>query len=319
VPGLVPGLDLWLKLEGLNPTGSFKDRGMTVAVTAARNQGVRTIICASTGNTSASAAAYGARGGLRVLVVVPEGRVAMGKLAQALAYGATVLTVPGNFDRALDLVREVAARRPDVALVNSVNPYRLEGQKTGAFEVHEQLGRLPDALALPVGNAGNITAYHMGFDILVQGNPTLRLPRLFGFQAAGAAPMVLGHSVDEPDTIATAIRIGRPASADKARRAVDVAGGGFYAVTDEELLDAWHRIAETTGVLVEPASATPVAGLSKLRSQGVLEEGLTVVAVLTGHGLKDPDTARREARQEPVPVTDATHLERILDHGTPAP
>jgi threonine synthase len=314
-PRLVPGLDLWLKLEGMNPTGSFKDRGMTVAVTVARNQGARILICASTGNTSASAAAYGARGGLRVAVVVPAGHIAMGKLAQALTYGADVLTVPGSFDEALSLVRGVAARRRDVALVNSVNPYRLEGQKTAALEVVEQLGRMPDILALPVGNAGNITAYHMGFAAAAERLGTNRLPQLLGFQAAGAAPMVLGRPVDEPETVATAIRIGRPASADKARRAADATGGAFYAVTDDEILAAWRRVADTVGVMVEPASAAPIAGLLKLRGAGTLVDDATVVAVLTGHGLKDPDTALREAAQEPRAVQDADQLERFLDMG----
>jgi threonine synthase len=314
-PGLVPGLRLWLKLEGLNPTGSFKDRGMTVAATHAVEEGATTLICASTGNTSASAAAYGARAGLRVLVVIPEGAVALGKLAQALAYGAEVLGLQGNFDQALQMVREVAQGRADVALVNSVNPFRLEGQKTAAFEVVDQLGRVPDLLALPVGNAGNITAYHMGFKAYRDAGRIDRLPRLLGFQAAGAAPLVRRAPVDNPETVATAIRIGRPASGPRAVAAAAESGGTIWAVTDREILDAWRLVARLTGVLVEPASAAPIAGLRKMQAAGFLPEGLEAVAVLTGHGLKDPDTARREAGGALTPIADRPALERLLDAG----
>jgi threonine synthase len=312
-PDLVPGVRVWLKLEGLNPTGSFKDRGMTMAVTKAVEAGAQTVICASTGNTSASAAAYGARAGLRVLVVVPAGGIARGKLAQALAYGAEVLELAGNFDQALAAVRDVAARRSDVVLVNSVNPFRLEGQKTGAFEIVEQLGHVPDIVALPVGNAGNITAYHMGFKAWRDAGRTDRLPRLFGFQAAGAAPLVTGEPVEHPDTIASAIRIGRPASGPRALQAVAESEGTIWAVSDVEILEAWRRLARRAGILAEPASAAPIAGLLKMREAGFLDEGAEVVAILTGHGLKDPDIAVREAGTATVTVEHAADLERILD------
>jgi threonine synthase len=280
------GLEVLLKFEGLNPTGSFKDRGMAVAVTAARQQGARAVICASTGNTAASAAAYAARAGLACFVLVPAGAVARGKLAGATIHGARVIQVETGFDRALDLVRQVA-EEGEVALVNSINPFRIEGQKTAALEVVAALGRPPDILALPVGNAGNITAWWKGF---LDGGFTPR-PRLLGFQAAGAAPLVLGHPVENPRTVATAIQIGNPASSQGALKAARESQGLIDCVTDEEILAAYHRLATQEGVFCEPASAAPVAGLFKLHGQGRLPRGQTAVCVLTGHGLKDPDRA----------------------------
>ncbi|MCG0238466.1 MAG: threonine synthase [Firmicutes bacterium] len=284
------GVELYLKFEGLNPTGSFKDRGMTVAVSKALETGARAVICASTGNTSASAAAYAARAGIRCYVVIPDGAVALGKLAQAIAYGARVLQIAGNFDDGLRLVRQIAAARPEIALVNSVNPYRLQGQKTAAFEVVDALGGAPAALAIPVGNAGNISAYWMGFKEYGRGRPVL-----LGFQAAGAAPLVRGEPVPNPETVATAIRIGNPASWHLAVAAVQESGGGFYAVTDEEILAAYEALAQMEGIFAEPASCAAIAGLLKLAREGRLGpwRGQRVVAVLTGHGLKDPGTALR--------------------------
>jgi threonine synthase len=274
---------LWLKFEGQNPTGSFKDRGMVVAIAKAIEAGARAAVCASTGNTSASAAAYCAAAGIACNVVVPEGKVALGKLAQAVSHGARIVVLQGNFDRALKRVREVA-ERTGIALVNSVNPHRIEGQKTAAFEIVEELGRAPDALALPVGNAGNISAYWRGFRELGQA------PRMLGFQAEGAAPFVLGAPVEHPETLATAIRIGNPASWATAVEAQRESKGLFAAVSDDEIVSAWKRLAREAGVFCEPASAAPVAGLLKLsRSQSFA--GQTVVAILTGHGLKDPQTA----------------------------
>ena len=278
--------ELWLKFEGQNPTGSFKDRGMVVAVAKAIEEGARAAVCASTGNTSASAAAYCAAGGLRCHVVVPDGKVALGKIAQAVVHGARMVALRGNFDTALRHVRE-ASQRLGLALLNSVNPHRIEGQKTGAFEVAEALGRAPDALALPVGNAGNITAWWRGF-VELGG----RKPVMLGFQARGAAPLVSGAPVANPETIATAIRIGNPASWSGAVTARDGSGGVFAAVTDEEILSARHRLATEAGVFCEPASAAPVAGLLRLarETRGRFADQ-TVVAVLTGHGLKDPQSA----------------------------
>jgi threonine synthase len=287
---------LYLKLEGTNPTGSFKDRGMVVAVAKALEEGARAIICASTGNTSASAAAYGAAAGLEVVVVLPSGRIAAGKLLQAQASGARVVAVEGGFDGALAVVRELAASPSTdhpVTLVNSVNPYRLEGQKTAAFEVIEDLGGAPDYLAIPVGNAGNISAYWLGFSEYRSAGLVETAPQMLGFQAEGAAPLVHGRPVDEPETVATAIRIGRPASAEKALRARDESGGRIDAVTDEEILAAYRDLARLEGVFVEPASAASVAGVRKLAACGDIDPGATIVCVLTGHGLKDPDTAAR--------------------------
>lgn len=275
------GAEVWLKYEGLNPTGSFKDRGMTCAVSAAVREGAEAVICASTGNTSASAAAYAARAGLRCAVIVPEGKIATGKLAQALMHGARVIALNGNFDEALQLVREVVDRHP-IALVNSVNRYRLEGQKTAAFEIAEQLGPDPiDALCIPVGNAGNITAYWKGF------NEVGHRPAMFGFQAAGAAPLVEGAPVRNPQTVATAIRIGNPARWEEAMNAMTSSHGAVRAVTDEQILAAYRFLASREGVFCEPASAASVAGLMTHGAGGAQR----IVCVLTGHGLKDPDTA----------------------------
>lgn len=281
------GFELYVKFEGLNPTGSFKDRGMTVAVGEAAGRGAKAVICASTGNTAASAAAYAARAGLRAIVIIPAGKVAGGKLAGAAAYGAEVIQIQGSFDRALDLVVGLAQKHP-IALVNSLNPYRLEGQKTAAFEVCEALGSAPDWLVLPVGNAGNITAYWMGFKQW-HALKSSGLPQLLGVQAEGAAPLVLGHTVDNPETIATAIRIGRPARGEQALLAAEESNGLIIAVSDEELLQMQKRLA-ASGVWVEPASAAGLAGLAKELFKGKMDvKGKRVVAVCTGHGLKDPD------------------------------
>jgi threonine synthase len=278
------GAEVWLKVEGANPTGSFKDRGMTCAVSAAVREGARAVLCASTGNTAASAAAYAARAGLTGAVIVPEGKIAAGKLAQALMHGARVIALRGNFDQALALVRELAQRHP-IALVNSVNEFRLEGQKTAAFELLEELGPAHplDALCIPVGNAGNITAYWRGFR---EAAPA-RLPRMLGFQAAGAAPLVQGAPVEFPETVASAIRIGNPARGEEAMAAVGESGGAIAAVTDAQILDAYRFLAQHEGVFCEPASAASVAGLLAHGAEGADR----VVCVLTGHGLKDPQTA----------------------------
>jgi len=284
------GIDLYFKLEGLNPTGSFKDRGMTVAVSKAVEQGSDMVMCASTGNTSASAAAYAARAGIRCAVCIPKGAIAKGKLAQALVHNATVIAVDGNFDDALRIVRAITDQYP-VTLVNSLNPFRIEGQKTGAFEVCDQLGRNPDVLCIPVGNAGNITAYWKGFKEYMAAGKVQGRPRMLGFQAAGAAPIVLGRIVEKPETIATAIRIGNPASWKQATEAARESNGSITAVTDEEITKAYKALASKEGLFVEPASAACVAGVAKALERGEIESGATVVCVLTGHGLKDPDMA----------------------------
>ena len=277
------GAEVWLKIEGANPTGSFKDRGMTCAVSAAVREGADAVICASTGNTAASAAAYAARAGLTGAVIVPEGKIATGKLAQALMHGARVIALRGNFDQALEIVRELAKRRP-IGLVNSVNPFRLEGQKTAAFEIVEQLGEI-DALYIPVGNAGNITAYWKGFTEVGSH------PRMLGFQAAGAAPLVHGAPVPNPETVASAIRIGNPARWEEAMDAMSSSGGSVRAVTDDQILDAYRFLASQEGVFCEPASASGVAGLLTYGADGAER----VACVLTGHGLKDPQTALSQA------------------------
>ncbi len=283
------GAEVWLKLEGCNPTGSFKDRGMVVAMAKAKQAGARAVICASTGNTAASASAYAARAGLACVVVIPSGQIARGKLSQAIVHGARILQIGANFDRALDLVRELSEKF-NLALVNSVNPYRLQGQKTAAFEIVDVLGSAPDILALPVGNAGNITAYWMGFQEYARlKGPAL--PRLFGFQAAGAAPLVGGHPVEHPQTIATAIRIGRPASWKGALNARDESGGLIHAVTDDEIRDAYFFLARREGIFAEPASAASIAGLFKCVREGDRVAGRRIVCVLTGSGLKDPEFA----------------------------
>jgi threonine synthase len=282
------GVKVYVKYDGLNPTGSFKDRGMTMAISKAKEAGAQAVICASTGNTSAAAAAYARRAGMRAFVMIPDGYVAMGKLAQALVYGAEVIAIEGNFDRALQSVRELSEHYP-VTLVNSINPYRLEGQKTAAFEIVDTLGNAPDWLCIPVGNAGNISAYWMGFCEYRQQEKCDRLPKMMGFQAAGSAPLIGGHPIAHPETIATAIRIGNPANWEKAIAVRDASQGEFNAVTDEEILEAYRLLAACEGVFCEPASAASVAGLLKVRDR--VPNEATVVCVLTGNGLKDPDCA----------------------------
>lgn len=285
------GFELLLKYEGLNPTGSFKDRGMTAAMTQAVADGARAVICASTGNTAASAAAYAARAGLKCVVLVPDGKIAAGKLAGALCYGAQVISINGSFDDGLRMVREAAQHAP-IALVNSVNPARLQGQKTAAFEICDALSSAPDWLCLPVGNAGNITAYWMGFQEYFSDGVVRTRPQLLGAQASGSAPIVLGHVVEHPETIATAIRIGNPARWREAATALEESDGQIYAVTDEEILNAYQLVARTEGVFCEPSSAAGLAGIAKALREGKIDlHGKLVVAVLTGHGLKDPDTA----------------------------
>ncbi|MFZ0048348.1 MAG: threonine synthase [Streptosporangiaceae bacterium] len=298
------GCSVYLKVEGVNPTGSFKDRGMTVAVTLAAARGAKTVICASTGNTSASAAAYAARAGLACAVLVPRGNVAIGKLAQALAHGARLLQIDGNFDDCLELVRKLAADYP-VALVNSVNPERLQGQKTASFEIVDALGDAPDVHCLPVGNAGNISAYWLGYQEYRAGGRATKTPRMLGYQAAGAAPLVLGQPVLNPVTVATAIRIGNPASWHLAEDASAASGGLIGSVTDEAILDAYRLLAAREGVFGEPASAAGVAGLLQASAAGQIAPGSVVVCTITGHGLKDPETAVAGA---PPPVTIAVDV-----------
>ena len=302
------GAQVYVKYEGLNPTGSFKDRGMTTAISVAAAQGAKAVICASTGNTSASAAAYATKAGMKCAVLVPEGKIAMGKLSQAIAHGATLLQVDGNFDVCLDVARKLAETYP-VELVNSVNPARIEGQKTAAFEIIDALGDAPDIHCLPVGNAGNITAYWKGYTeaaevtagVSADGSPVelaafaTHAPQMWGFQAAGAAPFVAGHPIDEPETIATAIRIGRPASWDQAVAARDTSGGVIEAVTDEQILAAHRILSAEEGIFVEPASAASVAGLLARHAAGLVPAGATIVCTVTGHGLKDPQWALRGA------------------------
>jgi threonine synthase len=287
------GTEVFLKVEGLNPTGSFKDRGMTVAVSKAVHEGTKLVVCASTGNTSASAAAYAARAGIQAAVLIPEGHVALGKLAQALIHGARVVQIHGSFDDALRVVREIG-ERDGVTVVNSVNPWRIEGQKSASFEICDVLGDAPDVHFLPVGNAGNITAYWKGYVEYHGDGTSTRLPRMMGWQAAGSAPLVLGEPVPHPETIATAIRIGNPASWTGAIAARDESGGHIGAVTDAEILAAYRDLAAGTGVFVEPASAASVAGLKKASAAGMLAPGETVVCTVTGHGLKDPQRAIAE-------------------------
>ncbi len=309
------GARAYLKFEGANPTGSFKDRGMTVAVSRAKGRGAEAVICASTGNTAASAAAYAARAGLRGAVIVPEGKIAIGKLAQALMHGARVIAIQGNFDDALRIVRELAAKHP-IELVNSVNPHRIEGQKTAAFEVAEDLGGMPGALAIPVGNAGNVTAYWRGFTELAdgEGGSTGSRPVLYGFQAEGAAPLVIGEPVANPETVASAIRIGNPARWEEAMAAFTASRGRVAAVSDAQILDAYRWLAAAEGVFCEPASAASVAGL--LAHGLPVVEGAappeSVVCVLTGHGLKDPDTALGKAPAVINCDTDLAAVERAV-------
>jgi len=282
-------LELYFKLDGANPTGSFKDRGMTLALSKAVESGAKAVICASTGNTSASAAAYAARAGIRAIVLIPEGKIALGKLSQAMVHGALVIQVEGNFDEALALVKSLVTKYP-VTLVNSINPYRIEGQKTAAFEICDQLGFAPDFHALPVGNAGNITASWKGYNEYHEAKNIEKLPVMLGFQAAGAAPIVLGRVVEKPETLATAIRIGNPASWKAALAARDESGGRIDAVSDDEILSAYSMIATYEGIFCEPASAASLAGVLKLYKESYFRQGSTVACTLTGNGLKDPDT-----------------------------
>ena len=293
--------ELWLKFEGMNPTGSFKDRGMVLAIAKALEEGSTGVICASTGNTSASAAAYAARTGLKCIVVVPSGKIALGKLAQALMYGAQLVVLDGNFDQALELVRQFADKYA-FTLVNSVNPYRLEGQTTGAYEICDALGMAPDYMALPVGNAGNISAYWMGYKRYYEAGKIVTQPRMLGFEASGAAPIVHGHPVEHPETVATAIRIGNPASWKLAEAARDESQGRIECVSDAEIIRAWRELAAYEGVFCEPASAAGIAGMRKLLQQGTIEADARYVTVLTGHGLKDPQLAV-EQFSVPLPIT----------------
>jgi threonine synthase len=304
--------EVWLKVEGANPTGSFKDRGMTMAISKAMEEGSRAVICASTGNTSASAAAYAAKGGLTCAVLVPDGKIALGKLAQALVHGARLLQVQGNFDDCLDLCRELSDRYP-VSLVNSVNEYRIQGQKTASFEICDVLGDAPDVHCLPVGNAGNITAYWKGYCEYAADGTATRRPRMLGFQAAGAAPIVSGMRVPAPQTIATAIRIGNPASWEQALAARDESGGDIQAVTDRQILSAYRVLAQREGVFVEPASAASVAGLLQAHAQGLLPAGARVVCTVTGNGLKDPDWAIAGAPKPRTIAASAAAAAHALD------
>jgi threonine synthase len=304
--------EVWLKVEGANPTGSFKDRGMTMAISKAMEEGSRAVICASTGNTSASAAAYAAKGGLTCAVLVPDGKIALGKLAQALVHGARLLQVQGNFDDCLDLCRELSDRYP-VSLVNSVNEYRIQGQKTASFEICDVLGDAPDVHCLPVGNAGNITAYWKGYCEYAADGTATRRPRMFGFQAAGAAPIVSGVRVPAPQTIATAIRIGNPASWEQALAAREESGGDIQAVTDRQILSAYRVLAQREGVFVEPASAASVAGLLQAHAQGLVPAGARVVCTVTGNGLKDPDWAIAGAPKPRTIAASAEAAARALD------
>lgn len=313
LPELFKGdLTLYFKFDGANPTGSFKDRGMTLALSKAVESGSKAVICASTGNTSASAAAYAARAGIKSIVVIPEGKIALGKLAQALVHGATVLQIQGNFDEALTIVKEVVSKYP-ITLVNSINPFRIEGQKSAAFEVCDSLGAVPDYHALPVGNAGNITAYWKGYKEYYSEGLTTGLPKMLGFQAAGAAPIVLGHRVEKPETIATAIRIGNPASWKSAEAARDESGGRIDMVTDEEILAAYKLIASREGVFCEPASAASLAGVIKLYKAGFFNKGETIVCTLTGNGLKDPDTVFKVSEEALKVKAEFDEVRRIIE------
>lgn len=296
-------IDLHLKFEGANPTGSFKDRGMTLAISKALEAKARAVICASTGNTSASAAAYGMRAGLSVYVLIPAGKIALGKLSQAMMHGATVIQIEGNFDQALAIVKEISSME-GLELVNSINPYRIEGQKTAAMEICDQLGGAPSHHVLPVGNAGNITAYWRGYTEYHTAGQIDSLPQMRGFQAAGAAPIVLGHVVEDPHTIATAIRIGRPANWQSALRVLDESNGMIDSVSDDEIIRAYRMVAEEEGVFCEPASAASVAGVIKMSEAGQFKAGDTVVCTLTGHGLKDPEAAISVSRK-PITVNAA--------------
>ncbi len=303
--------EVYFKLEGCNPTGSFKDRGMVVAVAKALEEDSRAIICASTGNTSASAAAYGARCGLKTFVLVPQGNIALGKLSQAIVFGARIIAIQGNFDQALRLVRELIQKLP-LTLVNSINPHRLQGQKTAAFEIVDALGEAPDYLFIPVGNAGNITAYWMGFKEYHTVGKARKLPRMMGFEAEGAAPIVRGRVIENPETVATAIRIGNPASWQKAVAARDESGGVISYVSDEEILQAYSLLAEEEGIFGEPASAASLAGLLKLKREGLKLEGKRSVCIITGTGLKDPDTALKRAPKISEVSAELDKVEKVI-------
>lgn len=305
------GFELWVKYEGLNPTGSFKDRGMTAAISEALGHGAKTVICASTGNTAASAAAYAARAGMKAIVLIPQGKVATGKLAGAVAYGAQVIQIDGSFDDALKMVVDITDKHP-IALVNSINPYRIEGQKTSAFEICDSLGKAPDWLCLPVGNAGNITAYWAGFKQYDELKST-GSPKLLGVQAAGSAPLVLGHPVEDPETIATAIRIGAPARGEQALQAAEESKGRIIAATDAQILDMQKLLAKTEGIWVEPASAAGLAGLAAEIASGKLNpKGKRVVAICTGHGLKDPDVVTGSMPKPQIVAPKLEALEEII-------
>jgi threonine synthase len=303
-------VDIYVKYEGLNPTGSFKDRGMCMAVTKAVEEGSRAIICASTGNTSAAAAAYAARAGITAFVLIPEGKIALGKLAQAMIHGAVVIQIKGNFDKGMQLVKEVGEEAP-VTIVNSINPYRLQGQKTAAFEILEELGAAPDYHCIPVGNAGNITAHWMGYKEFHEHGIVNSLPRMVGYQAAGAAPFMRGEMVDNPETVATAIRIGHPQSWDKAWQVQKECNGWFDECSDEEILAAQKLLTEKEGVFCEPASATSLAGAMRDIQSGKIEEGSKIVCTLTGHGLKDPDTAIKQCEGSKNMITVDATLEQV--------
>ena len=298
-------VDIYVKYEGLNPTGSFKDRGMTMAVTKAVEEGSKAIICASTGNTSAAAAAYAARAGITAFVLIPEGKIAMGKLAQAMMYGAITLQIRGNFDEGMELVKQVARQAP-VTIVNSINPYRLQGQKTAAFEIVEELGFAPDFHCLPVGNAGNITAHWMGYSEYFSSGVVTQRPKMVGYQAAGSAPFMRGGPVANPDTVATAIRIGNPQSWDKAWALQKESGGWFDELTDQEILDAQRLLAMSEGIFCEPASAASLGGAMRDIRNGKIPEGSRIVCTLTGNGLKDPDTAIKQCGNAVLKTIDAT-------------
>ncbi len=295
--------EIYLKYEGLNPTGSFKDRGMTMAVSKAKEDGSKAVICASTGNTSAAAAAYAAKAGMKAYVLIPDGYIALGKLSQAMMYGAEIIAIRGNFDEALEMVIEISKNYP-ITLVNSVNPYRIEGQKTGAFEIIEALGDAPDYHFIPVGNAGNITAYFKGYEEFYALKKSSHLPKMMGFEAEGAAAIVKGERIYKPETIATAIRIGNPASWKQAERARDLSGGVINYVTDDEIIYAYKLLASTEGIFAEPASCASVAGVIKAMKLGLVEEDKKLVCILTGNGLKDPDSAIKYSQAE-IKKTDA--------------
>ncbi len=307
-----PDIELYLKLEGMNPTCSFKDRGMTMAITKAVEEGSRAVICASTGNTSASAAAYAARAGLKAYVLIPQGNISLGKLSQAMIHGAKVIEIAGNFDAALKMVREIAKSYP-VTIVNSVNPYRIDGQKTAAFEICDHLGAAPDYHFLPVGNAGNITAYWKGYQEYNRIGRISVPPKMMGFQAAGAAPIVLGRVIEKPETIATAIKIGNPASWQSAVAARDESGGVIESATDDEIIAAYKLLANCEGILAEPASAISVAGLIQKQKQKIFRKGEVVVCTLTGHGLKDPDTAIGQSDKPMRIAADMKHLKELFE------